>query len=342
MGLAPASTFAAPGNQPPAEPVIGAKAAIVVDYATGRILYSKGMHERLAPASTTKILTAILAMESGNLDEVITVAPKDLVRGSKMGLRSGENQTLRSLLYGLLIPSGNDAAMTIARALGARAAAKAGAKAADPINYFAEMMNRRAADFGLTDTHFVNPHGLDKPGHYSSAYDLASLTWYAMHFPLFNEIVRHPNYQAPGHLLKNTNKMLTQYPGAEGAKTGYTRRAGLCLITSATRNGRRIISVVLNAPKWIEDSTALLDYGFAKLASGPVRSQVISIARRSAIEPSHLGIASHLDLDMLAAVLSEEGETAGPLTFPSDRIFCTWGVGRLKLVGARSTLFSGA
>src|SRR5204863_2113684 len=137
-----------------------------------------------------------------------------------------------------LLPSGNDAAMTIARSLGSQEAT-ANPALKDPIQRFADMMNARAAQLGLVDSHFVNPHGLDADGHYSSAYDLASLTWYALHFPVFNEIVKQPYYQAPGHPLKNTNEMLSRYAGADGVKTGWTDAGGLCLVTSATRDGHR-------------------------------------------------------------------------------------------------------
>src|SRR5687767_5756075 len=226
--------FASSPAQATPEPQISAKAAIVVEYPSGKIIYQKGAHEQLAPASTTKILTAILAMERGKLNEIVTVAPEDMIRGSKMGLKSGEQQTVRNLLYGLMLPSGNDAAMTIARHIGSQ---KGGSSATpkDAVNAFASMMNARLTQLGLKESHFVNPHGLDKSGHYSSAYDLASLTWHAMHFPVFNEIVKQPSHKVPGHTLTNINKMIAQYPGADGAKTGYTRRAGLCLVTTATR-----------------------------------------------------------------------------------------------------------
>jgi D-alanyl-D-alanine carboxypeptidase (penicillin-binding protein 5/6) len=270
--LSPSLLYAARAEQKgrplPVAPEISAKAAIVVEYPSGRILYEKGSRERLPMASTTKIATAILAIEYGKLSDVVTVGPKDLVRGSKMGLRDGEQQTLKNLLYGLMLPSGNDAAMTIARHLGTVSAPK-GMSTGDPMRTFVAMMNRRVERMGLKDTHFANPHGLDAKGHYSSAYDLVSLTWYAMRFDTFNEIVKQPSYNAPGHPLKNINKLIGTYSGADGVKTGYTRRAGLCLISSATRNGKRVIAVVLNAPKWTEDSGALLDYGFATLdASG--------------------------------------------------------------------------
>jgi D-alanyl-D-alanine carboxypeptidase (penicillin-binding protein 5/6) len=242
------------------------------------------MHERMAPASLTKILTAILVLEQGNLEDVVTVAPEDLVGESSMGVVAGEQQTLHNLLYGLLLPSGNDAAMAIARSMGAKSQAKEGASS-DSIGRFADMMNARVAQLGLTDSQFKNPHGLDTEGHYSTAYDLASLTWYALHFPTFNEIVRQVGYDAPGHPLLNTNEMLTRYPGADGVKTGWTDGCGLCLVTSASRDGKRLISVVLNAPHWYQDSAAILDYGFAKLAATPLdtSAEVLSVSKRGTV-----------------------------------------------------------
>ena len=149
------------------------------------------------------------------------------------------------------------------------------------VGRFARAMDAESELLGLRDSHWRNPHGLDAKGHYSSAYDLASMTWYAMHDDLFNQIVRQENYDAPGHKLKNLNKMLTRYVGAEGVKTGYTGRAGLCLVASATRDGKRVISVVLNDPKLYDESAALLDYGFARLAAAPVTmGEKLAIAGR--------------------------------------------------------------
>lgn len=244
---------------------LSARAAIVIDYPAGHVLFDKSANTTLAPASTTKIVTALLALELGKPDDVITIQPRDLVPGTSMGLQAGEKQTLRNLLYGMLLPSGNDAAMAIARYIGSRPNLPVKSTAKDPVTRFVDLMNARAAQLHLTGSHFANPHGLDAPNHYMSAYDLACFTYLAMKYPLFNDIVRQETYQVPGHSLRNLNKMLAQYPGADGGKTGFTDNAGLCLVTTATRDGQRLISVVLNAPKWIADSTALLDYGFARL-----------------------------------------------------------------------------
>jgi D-alanyl-D-alanine carboxypeptidase len=252
-----------------------------VEYPSGRVLYSRAAHDRLAPASTTKILTAILALEYGKMDEVFAATDADLVGESSMGLASGERQALLDLLYGMMLPSGNDAAMVVARGL-ADKAAPPDTSSEDPIARFAAMMNKRVEQLGLRDSHFVNPHGLDMEGHYSSVYDLASLSWYAMHFPTFNEVVKQISHDAPGHPLLNTNEMLTRYEGADGIKTGWTDAGGLCLVTSATRGGHRLVSVVLNSPRWYVDSGALLDFGFAKLAQVPTDAgaEVLEVSSR--------------------------------------------------------------
>jgi len=282
--FAPLAAYATPPSQVIEEPEIGARAAIVVEYPSGRILYAKAEHKQLAPASTTKILTAILALEYGKLDDLIAVMSDDLVGESSMGLQNGEKQTMRDLLYGLMLPSGNDAAMTIARTLGSRVVVGEVALK-PPVARFAEMMNVRVGQLGLTDSHFVNPSGLDADGHYSSAYDLASLSWYALHIPEFNEIVRNVSYEAPGHPLLNTNELLTRYEGADGIKTGLTDNAGLCLVGSATRDGHRLISVVLNAPQWYPETAAIRDYSYARLAADPVGvdAEQLSASKRGAV-----------------------------------------------------------
>lgn len=253
----------------PTSPEIAAQSAIVVEYPSGRILYTKNEHERMPPASLTKIMTAILALEYGSPDDVVTATPDDIVGESAMGLVAGEQQTMHNLMYGMLLPSGNDAAMTIARHIGSTVGAGITDGATDPIGRFAVMMNIRAQQLGLLDTHFLNPHGLDTEGHYSTAYDLASMSWYALHIPEFNAVVSQSSYDAPGHPLLNTNEMLTRYAGADGIKTGWTDGCGLCLVTSASRDGHRLISVVLNDSTWWSDSATILDYGFARLAADP-------------------------------------------------------------------------
>lgn len=309
--LAPLHALAMPALQATDEPDIEAHEAIVVEYPSGRILYQKAAHERMAPASLTKILTAILALEYGNPDDVVTAVPDDLKGESTMGLASGEQQTLHNLMYGMLLPSGNDAAMAIARHVGSKVG-NANPAEADPVGRFVAMMNYRATQLGLADSHFVNPHGLDTNGHYSSAYDLASLTWYALHIPAFNEIVGQVSYEAPGHPLLNTNEMLTRYPGADGVKTGWTDGCGLCLVTSATRDGHRLIAVVLNAPHWYKDSATILDYGFARLAASPkdAGAEVLGVARRDTVSWMLANPSLSPPLPVLPAAMAQGGGIA--------------------------------
>ncbi len=262
----------------PSLPVTAAKAGIVVEYPSGRILYEKNPHKRLPMASTTKTMTALLTLQRVSVSDVVTATADDLVGESTMGLSEGESQTVRDTLYGLMLPSGNDAAMVLARHVGA---GLPGPADSDPIARFVALMNRQAAQMGLNDSHYVNPHGFDDPNHYSSAYDLASIAWYDLHNPIFNEIISHSFYTVPGHGLANTNELLTRYPGADGVKTGMTDAAGNCLVSSATRDGRRLISVTLGEPygHTYPDTIAMLDYGFARPAQ--VMSETLIIAERA-------------------------------------------------------------
>ncbi|WP_237266963.1 D-alanyl-D-alanine carboxypeptidase family protein [Thermoclostridium stercorarium] len=234
---------------------INARSAIVMDFESGRVLFEKNAYQKRPMASTTKVMTAIVAIENGNLDDMVTVSKNAAsIHGSLMHLKAGETLTLRELLYGLLLCSGNDAAIAIAEHVGGS------------MENFIKMMNEKAKEIGAFDTNFTTPHGLDEVGHYSTAYDLALITRYALRIPLFNEIVKTTSIQIGGRYLQNTNEMLTSYPGADGVKTGYTGKAGRCLITSATRDGRRFISVVLYCDSRAQralSSKKILDYAFS-------------------------------------------------------------------------------
>ena len=276
LGL-PAGTLAASSRQV-GLPQITAPAAILVEYPSGRVLYAKNAHKRLPEASTTKTMTALLALQRVALTEVVTATAADLVGESTMGLVEGEQQTVHDLLYGLLLPSGNDAAMALARYVGSGLKEPAGA---GPVDRFVALMNRQAQQMGLMDTHYMNPHGFDDPDHYSSAYDLASIAWYDLHNPTFNEVISQSAHTVPGHSLVNTNGLLTRYAGADGVKTGWTDNAGNCLVASATRNGRRLIAVLLGEPHgyvW-DDSAALFDYGWTQ--DGASATDTLTIARRA-------------------------------------------------------------
>ncbi|WP_110461494.1 D-alanyl-D-alanine carboxypeptidase family protein [Ruminiclostridium sufflavum] len=235
-------------------PKISAGAAIVIDVASGRVLYEKNAYTRRSIASTTKIMTAIVAIENGKENEDVIVSKKAAsISGSQVNLQEGKTYKLGDLLYAMMLRSGNDAAIAIAEHVGGSEEA------------FAEMMNRKAAEIGATNTNFVTPHGLDNPQHYSTPYDLALITQYALRNEKFCKIVGTKASTFMGSNITNTNEMLSLYPGADGVKTGYTGQAGRCLVTSATHDGWRVISVVLNCSSRsvrAQSSKTLLDYAF--------------------------------------------------------------------------------
>ncbi|MBC8446851.1 MAG: D-alanyl-D-alanine carboxypeptidase [Chloroflexi bacterium] len=235
-------------TQPPA---VTARAALLADGRTGTILFQRAAHERLAPASMTKIMTALLALEQGDLADVVTVPPAALTVGeASMWLESGEVVTLQDLLYGLLLVSANDAALTIAIHIGGS------------MEGFVALMNERAAELGLADTHFVNPHGLDDPQHLSSAADLLTLTREALGHADFGRIVATPQATVAGRALVSTNELLGTYGGADGVKTGTTDAAGECLVASATRSEGQALVVLLGSDDRYADAAALLDFYF--------------------------------------------------------------------------------
>jgi len=237
-----------------ATPKIEAGAAVVMDMKSGRILYNKNAYARKSIASTTKIMTAIIAIENGNLEDKVKVSKRAAsIWGSTIKLRAGEELSLRELLYGVMLKSGNDAAIAVAEHIGGT------------VENFVSMMNEKAKQLGLKNTAFVTPHGLDEEGHYSTAAELAEITRYALKNPVFSKIVGTQSMAIKDRSLNTTNEMLSLYKGADGVKTGYTGKAGRCLVTSATRNNFRIISVVLNCSSRAtraQSSKAILDYCF--------------------------------------------------------------------------------
>ena len=249
------TTFPGMAQQPP-EPT--ASAAILMDYTTGKILYQKNAYERRFPASTTKILTAIVAIEKGNLKKIITAdATAAKTDGSSIWLKAGERQTLKDLLYGILLNSGNDACVAVADSL-------AGSE-----KRFTSWMNTKAYEIGAKDSHFANSNGLPNPVHFTTAYDLSLITRYAMKNPVFAEIVRTKRKTIPwpgrdyDRVMINHNKLLWRYEYADGVKTGYTLEAGKCLVSSATKDNHRLIAVVLNSRDMYGASQRSSDYGFS-------------------------------------------------------------------------------
>ena len=242
-------------------PGISAKSAVILGVDGRRVLFEKDPHERLPIASTTKIMTALLTLEAAARDDRAVLITPEMVRveGSSMGLKAGDRLALSALAEGMLSVSGNDAANSAAIAVGGSLSA------------FAALMNRKARELGLEDTHFVTPSGLDDPEHYSSAYDLALLTAAAMENPDFSRIVSKQKIQVrfsdPERTVTytNHNKLLSMYSGCIGVKTGYTKKSGRCLVSAAERNGVRLIAVTLSDPDDWQDHENLLDYGFSLL-----------------------------------------------------------------------------
>jgi D-alanyl-D-alanine carboxypeptidase (penicillin-binding protein 5/6) len=244
----------------PALPSIKARSAILLDLDHGGVVFQLDAHGRHAPASLLKVATALVAREHLGLDQVVTV-PASINQlpwdSTRMGLRAGERLTVRELLYGLFLNSGNDAAVTLA-------------EAAMPRATFIALMNAKAAQLGLVDTHFVNPVGLDDPAQYTSAADLARMSVeLTTRFPEVAAIASAPSLTLPAtathhaFALYNLNQLIRTYSGATGLKTGWTGRAGGCLIATASRGGRHLLVVVMGSPSNFAEAATLLDYGFA-------------------------------------------------------------------------------
>ena len=224
----------------------------MLDTVSGRVLYEKNSQERSLIASTTKIMTALIVCEQCNVLDRMRI-PKEAVgiEGSSMYLQEGEVLTLQELLYGLMLSSGNDAAVALAIYCGGT------------VEGFAELMNDKARNLGLRNTHFENPNGLDSPGHYSTARDLAVLAAYAMENPIFRKTVSAKSLMMGQRYLTNHNKLLWRIEGADGVKTGYTKAAGRILVSSALRNDRRLVAVTIDDPNDWDDHAALLEEGFS-------------------------------------------------------------------------------
>jgi D-alanyl-D-alanine carboxypeptidase (penicillin-binding protein 5/6) len=240
-----------------------AVAHTLIDVASNRIIDEKNGTKRMRIASLTKVMTAIVAIEHGSISERVTVSKQAYAKeGSSLYLKLGETMSLRDLLYGLMLRSGNDAAVAIAEHVGGS------------LEGFVYMMNQKAEIIGISNTRFANPHGLDDSDqHYSTSNDMAKLTSYALHNSIFREIVKtksirvdNPNEQWD-YKWYNKNKLLNLYEGADGVKTGYTKLAKRCLISSATRDNRQLVVVTLNDPTDWVDHIRLFDYGFQQIRS---------------------------------------------------------------------------
>lgn len=271
-----------------APPSLLAHAAVLIDAGSGAVLFEKNSHQQLPPASLTKMVTALVAVERGELDEMVVATEHSMTEPSVIGMEIGDRLPLREALYGMLLNSGNDVALAIAESIGRGSIAR-----------YVGWMNGMVRSLGLVDSRFANPNGLDVSEHYSSAYDMAIIGRVLMRQPLLRTIVATPRHDFDGPPLwafRNINTFLGRYPGAEGIKTGYETRAGRCLAASATRGGRELIAVVLNTTDYVGDSSTLLDYGFAQLArvpapteTGPARAR--QLERRLEMASGRPGLA---------------------------------------------------
>ena len=267
--------------QDPVLPKVTAKSAILIDAMTGQVLYSRQADVHHYPASTTKIMTLLVALERGNLDDIVTVSSRAAgVEGSTIWLEEGEQIRLEDLLYGMMLVSGNDATVAVAEHI------------AGSMDAFAQMMTDKAHAIGAVDTNFVNSSGLPDDNHYTTAHDLAMIAAYGYKNPVFARIVsakewsllrtHEPKY----HKLENGNILLWIYPGANGVKTGYTDAAGRCLVSAANRNGIQLIAVVLDSLFMWNDSIAMLNYGFQQMkpqqmvAAGQIEGRVPVVGGR--------------------------------------------------------------
>lgn len=253
-----------------ADTTVSARHAALYEPVTDTFLYEKNGDDRAPMASTTKVMTALVVLEQANLDETVSIPPEACgIEGSSIYMKPGERMTVRDLLYALLLQSANDAAAALAITV------------SGSIEAFARQMNERASALGLVNTHFVNPHGLDDPEHFTSAKDLARIAAASMEIPEFRDMVGTVKYTIPigndgsTRVLFNHNRLLRLYGDAVGIKTGFTKKSGRCLVGAACRDGMTLISVTLDAPNDWNDHIRLFDYGFSRMENRllcPVRA----------------------------------------------------------------------
>ncbi len=241
---------------------VSAKSAILMEATSGEIIFESNAHQQMPMASTTKIMTALVAIENCDIDEIVTIS-KEMTgaEGSSIYLKAGEKLTLGQLLYALMLQSANDSAEAIAVHI------------SGSVDEFAKLMNKKAKELGLKNTHFTNPHGLDDELHYTTAYELAKITAYAIENDYFAKLVSTYKYTIPetelypARVLVNHNKLLKQYDGCVGVKTGFTKKCGRCLVSAAEKDGVRLVAVTLSAPDDWNDHKKMLDYGFSQYKS---------------------------------------------------------------------------
>ena len=311
-------------------PSVSAKAAALFEPETRKFLYSKKQNERLSMASTTKIMTALIALENLPLDKIIQVDDRAIgIDGSSIYLKNGENLTAESLIYALMLRSANDAAEALAYEI------------SGSIEEFCRLMNERAAELSLKDTHFSNPHGLDADNHYTTAHDLAIITAEALKNEKFREISstykKEIDSSETTRLLVNHNKLLKSYEGCIGVKTGYTKKSGRSLVSAADKNDITLISVTINAPDDWNDHRKLLDYGFSRIhaeyllaESGFTKEVPLLNANRDTITVKNAApfkmiydgarpdISQKIFMNAYLVAPIKEGDTVGKIVFIKD------------------------
>lgn len=303
-------------------PAVSARSYTVIEQSSGRILYSLNGDQRMPMASTTKVMTAILAIENLDLEKEYTVPDEAVgIEGSSIYLKKGERLTGMELLYGLMLASGNDAAYALSILI------------SGTTEDFITLMNLKAVELKLNNTHFSDPCGLMSKNHYTSSNDLASLCAYAMNNKLFREIVGTKSHRITGRSLYNKNRILGEFEGGNGIKTGYTQAAGRCLCSSATRNGMQVICVVLNDHDWFNDSKALMEKAFneyymvqiaqkekivfnTNILYGKSKKCAI-ITKEDVFYPLKKGeyLKAHYDLPLEIERPAKKGDTAGKVTY---------------------------
>ena len=329
-------------------PSVSAQSAILIDAINQTVLYQKNADEILPMASTTKIMTAMVALTQMPQEACITIDERSVgVEGSSIYLTAGEELTLEQLLYALLLESANDAATAIAIGV------------AGSVEQFADKMNLAAQELGLESTSFQNPHGLDAEGHHTTARELAAITAAALEIPEFRTIVSTRKTTIPHdgtdgvRLLINHNRLLREYDGTIGVKTGFTKRSGRCLVSAAERNGARLVAVTLNDPDDWRDHTAMLDYGFSQMATIdlcdaheiciPVSvvggtSDAVFVSNPAALTVSvskkHSKIIKTIEIPRFLYASVQSGERVGRVLYQSDLD----GDGTLETIGEASLI----
>lgn len=303
------------------------KAALLMDASSGRVLYEVNAHQRLSPASVTKIMTALLAVEKGNLDQEITISQTAVdTPESSIWLETGEKLTREQLLYACMLKSANDAAVALAESM-------AGSE-----KNFVELMNRRARQLGMKDTHFCNPHGLETSGHYTTAYDLALVSREALNHKIFRQVVSTKTIHIPwagndyDRLLINQNRLLYRYAGAIGIKTGYTKEAGNCVVGAAQEGSLLLIAVAMNSPSVYHDLEQMLDYGFDHYNNKTIKNSNQLSVTVPVVNGQEKTVQARPKTDLTVAVTAKEQSQCTYKCYPQEQI--TAPVKKNQIVGS--------